>query len=76
MSTEIIIPKVGFAASEGILTEWLVADGASVNEGDVLYCLETDKSTQEIEAPASGTLKILKEAGEAYDVGTVIGVIQ
>ncbi len=76
MSTEIIIPKIGFAASEGTLAEWLVTDGATVNEGDPIYTLETDKSTQELEAPASGTLKILKEAGEAYDVGTVIGEIQ
>lgn len=76
MSTEIIIPKVGFAASEGTLSSWLVDDGAEVSEGQALYELETDKSTQEVEAPASGTLKILKEAGEAYEVGTVIGEIQ
>lgn len=75
MSTEVLIPKVGFASSDGNLVEWLAADGDAVEEGQVLYTLETDKSTQEVEAPTSGTLKILKDAGETYPVGTVIGEI-
>jgi pyruvate/2-oxoglutarate dehydrogenase complex dihydrolipoamide acyltransferase (E2) component len=76
MSTEIIIPKIGFAASEGTLSAWLVDDGAEISEGQPLYELETDKSTQEVESPCNGVLKILKDAGEAYEVGTVIGEIQ
>jgi pyruvate/2-oxoglutarate dehydrogenase complex dihydrolipoamide acyltransferase (E2) component len=75
MSTEILLPKLGFSMNEGTLTEWLVADGAVVQQGQPLYSLESEKSVQEIEAPASGTLKILKPAGEVYDVGTVIGEI-
>ena len=51
------------------------ADGGAVKQGQALYALESEKSTQEIEAPASGTLKILKPAGELYTVGTVIGEI-
>ncbi len=73
MSTEIILPKLGFSMNEGVLSEWLVPDGGDVKEGQVLYTIESEKSTQEIEAPASGTLKILKPAGETYEVGTVIG---
>jgi pyruvate/2-oxoglutarate dehydrogenase complex dihydrolipoamide acyltransferase (E2) component len=75
MSTEILIPKIGFAASDGNLAEWLADDGATVTEGEPLYSLETDKSVQEIESPASGTLKILKPAGETYPIGAVIGEI-
>lgn len=75
MSTEVIIPKLGFSMSEGILSEWLAADGASVEEGAPLFVLETEKATQDIEAPTSGTLRILKQAGETYDVGVVIGEI-
>ena len=73
MATEILLPKLGFSVNEALLTEWLVADGASVSKGDILYALESEKSVQEIEAPADGTLRIIKAAGETYEVGTVIG---
>jgi pyruvate/2-oxoglutarate dehydrogenase complex dihydrolipoamide acyltransferase (E2) component len=74
--TEVLLPKIGFAMNEGQLQEWLVQDGATVTEGQPLYNLESDKSVTEIEAPASGTLKILKQAGEVYEVGTVLGEIK
>ena len=76
MATEILLPKLGFSMNEGNLSEWLVGDGAQVEEGAPLYALESEKSVQEVESPASGTLKILKPAGEVYEVGTVIGVIE
>ncbi|WP_340317978.1 lipoyl domain-containing protein [Rhizorhabdus argentea] len=72
---QILLPKLGFSMSEGILSEWLVADGGDVKEGEPLYALESDKSTQEVDAPASGTLKILAETGETYPVGYVLGEI-
>jgi pyruvate/2-oxoglutarate dehydrogenase complex dihydrolipoamide acyltransferase (E2) component len=76
MSTEILLPKLGFSMNEGTVTEWFAADGAAVEAGKPLFSLESEKSVQEIESPASGTLNILKAAGEAYEVGTVIGVIE
>jgi len=76
MATEILLPKLGFSMNEGNLSEWLVGDGAQVEEGAPLYALESEKSVQEVESPASGTLKILKPAGEVYEVGTVIGLIE
>jgi pyruvate/2-oxoglutarate dehydrogenase complex dihydrolipoamide acyltransferase (E2) component len=75
MSTAILLPKLGFSMNEGILAEWLVEDGGAVTEGAPLYSIESDKSVQEIEAPASGILRILKTVGETYDVGTVLGEI-
>ena len=75
MATDVILPQLGFSMSEGELVEWLVQDGNPVEEGADLFTLETDKSTQEIEAPAGGTLRILKEPGN-YEVGTVLGVIE
>ncbi|MHA3795374.1 lipoyl domain-containing protein [Sphingomonas sp. YL-JM2C] len=75
MAVDIILPKLGFSMSEGTLTEWLVADGGAVREGEPLFLLESDKSAQEVEAPASGTLKVLKETGETYEVGTLLGQI-
>lgn len=76
MSTEIVIPKLGFSMSEGQLVEWLLEDGSDVSEGQPLFLLESEKAAQEIEAPASGKLKILKQAGETFDVGTVIGILE
>jgi pyruvate/2-oxoglutarate dehydrogenase complex dihydrolipoamide acyltransferase (E2) component len=75
MATDIIIPKLGFTMTEGTIAEWRVASGAPVKEGQALYSLEAEKATQEIEAPASGTLTILVAAGEAAAVGAVIGTI-
>lgn len=75
MATEIILPKLGFSVNEAILTEWMVPDGASVTKGQLLYTMESEKSVQEVEAPADGVLKIHKDAGETYEVGTVIGEI-
>lgn len=75
MSTSLTIPKLQMSSTEGTLAEWLVEDGATVEEGQVIYALETDKSVQEIEAPASGTLTQKKPAGETYPVGTEIGEI-
>jgi pyruvate/2-oxoglutarate dehydrogenase complex dihydrolipoamide acyltransferase (E2) component len=75
MSTQILLPKLGFSTSNGTLAEWLAADGATVKEGESLYSLESDKSVQEIESPATGKLKILKPAGESYEVGTILGEI-
>ena len=76
MATEILLPKLGFTMNEGEVTEWLVEDGQPVSEGEPLFTLEADKSANEVEAPASGTLRILQPAGEVYEVGTVLGVIE
>jgi len=75
MSTEILLPKLGFSMNEGTIAEWLVADGADVKAGEPLYSLESEKSVEEIAAPADGKLKIVKPAGDIYPVGTVIGEI-
>lgn len=76
MSTEVRIPKLSMSMTEGILAEWLVSDGASVSQGDVIYTLESDKSSQEIEAPASGVIRITGEIGETYEVGALIAQIE
>lgn len=76
MAVEILLPKIGFSMQEGQIAEWMVADGAQVTEGQPLFSLEADKSTNEVEAPASGTLKIVAQTGETYEVGTVLGWIE
>lgn len=77
MSTEVLLPKIGFSMNEGVLTRWLVDDGSTVTMGQPLYELESEKSVQEVESPAAGRLKILvTPSGEAAPVGTVLGVIE
>jgi pyruvate/2-oxoglutarate dehydrogenase complex dihydrolipoamide acyltransferase (E2) component len=75
MATEILLPKIGFAMSEGQVSEWLASDGDVVTAGQPLFTLEAEKSANEVEAPASGTLRILQPAGGVYPVGAVLGMI-
>jgi pyruvate/2-oxoglutarate dehydrogenase complex dihydrolipoamide acyltransferase (E2) component len=75
MVTQVLLPKIGFSMNEGVLSQWLVADGAEVKAGQPLYALESEKSVQEIEAPTSGTLKIMVSIGATYKVGTVLAEI-
>lgn len=76
MAFEVLLPKIGFSMNEGILAEWLVEDGGQAKEGDPLYALESDKSVQEVESPATGTLRIVAKVGETYQVGDVLATIE
>jgi pyruvate/2-oxoglutarate dehydrogenase complex dihydrolipoamide acyltransferase (E2) component len=76
MATEVLIPKIGFAMNERQINEWLVQDGQQVTEGQAIYVLEAEKSANEVDAPATGTLRILQPAGEIYIVGTVVAKIE
>lgn len=75
MASEIRIPKLGMSVTEVTLVEWMFGDGETVEKGDVLYTVETDKSTTEIEAQDSGVLRVTGEEGETYRIGDVIGTI-
>ena len=75
MAIEIRIPKIGMTATEMTLSEWMFGDGEQVAKGDVIYTVETDKTATEIEAQASGTLRVIAAEGESYAVGTLIGTI-
>ena len=75
MATDILLPKIGFSTAEATIIEWLAADGATIQQGAPLFVLESEKSTVEIEAPASGVLRIIKAADEVLPVGTLIGEI-
>ena len=55
--TEVRMPKPGDAITEAELTEFYVADGDHVSEGDPLYQIATDKVEMDIEAPSSGVVR-------------------
>lgn len=76
MSTNVIMPALGFDMTEGLLARWLKNEGDPVEKGQAIAEIETEKATVEIEAAAAGILaKIIVRAGETVPVGTVIGVI-
>ena len=75
MPIAITIPRLGWNMEEGVFVGWLKKAGERVDAHDSLFSLESDKSTQEIESPATGTLKIIATVGEVYKVGDVLGEI-
>jgi len=76
VAQELRIPQLGVTMTEGSIAGWLAEDGATVQEGQAVYTLATDKTETEIEAPATGTLVVIGEIDETYPVGTVVGRIE
>ena len=76
MAETLTMPKLGFDMAEGTLVNWTKAVGDTVNKGDVIAEIETDKATIEIEAQAGGTiLKFLADPGEVVAVGAPIAYV-
>jgi pyruvate dehydrogenase E2 component (dihydrolipoamide acetyltransferase) len=75
MSTRIEMPELSSEGEGAALATWLVAIGDRVEKGDVIAELETDKSTVELEAPATGTIVALavSEGDEGIMPGTLLG---
>ena len=76
MSIEVLLPKLGFSMNEGLVSEWLVADGATIAAGQPIFVIESEKSSNEVEAAGAGVLRILKPANETFAVGTVLAIIE
>jgi pyruvate dehydrogenase E2 component (dihydrolipoamide acetyltransferase) len=73
---EVKMPRLGVTMTAGTVSSWLVEEGDYVEKGDYLFELETEKSTVEIEAMASGVLrKVIIPEGEEVSVNTVIAII-
>jgi pyruvate dehydrogenase E2 component (dihydrolipoamide acetyltransferase) len=77
MPTQILMPALSPTMEEGTLTKWLVKEGDTVQSGDVIAEIETDKATMEFEAVDEGTMgKILvAEGSEGVAVNTPIAVL-
>ena len=73
MAHEIVMPAIEGGQETGTLIRWLKAEGDSVQKGEPLMEVETDKAQVEIEAPASGILSgITAKPGDRVPVGQVI----
>ena len=78
MAIEIRMPEIAADVDHADLLAWLVEPGERVERGDPILEIETDKSTVEIEAPASGTLSEIRVPAGSVDVaaGAVLGLIE
>ena len=76
MAEIIIMPKLGFNMDEGQLVKWHRRVGETVKKGEVLFEINTDKTTMPVEATADGTvLQLMLEEGAFAEVFTPIAVI-
>jgi pyruvate dehydrogenase E2 component (dihydrolipoamide acetyltransferase) len=67
--TPILMPKAGQSMEEGTLLKWRVSVGSTIKKGDVIFEIETDKATMEVEATDSGRLaRIVLLEGEMLPV--------
>lgn len=72
MPIEIVVPRLGWSMDEGTFVEWLKQAGDFVNAGDMLFVLEGDKASQEVESFDEGILHIPANApqpGDSVEVG-------
>lgn len=77
MRVEIVMPRLSDSMTEGSVTAWFKKEGEAVVEGEAIAELETEKSTVDLEAPATGTLSriVVEAGGEAVEVGTLLAEI-
>ena len=76
MAIEIKVPSMGESITSGILSVWNVANGDFVKEGDVIYELETDKVTSEVQSDVSGMIRLSVEEGEEVVIGQTVASIE
>ena len=74
MATEVLLPQLGLTMNEGIIFEWAKEEGDLVEKGELLFIVESDKATIDVEAQEDGILgKIVVPEMETVPVGTVVG---
>src|SRR5512135_1914690 len=70
------MPKLGLNMTEGVIVRWLLGEGDKVQSGRPVLEIETDKATQELEAPGEGILaKIMAQPGEIVPCNYINAVI-
>ncbi|MEL6208325.1 MAG: pyruvate dehydrogenase complex E1 component subunit beta, partial [Pseudomonadota bacterium] len=77
MATEVLMPALSPTMEEGTLAKWIVKEGDTVNSGDILAEIETDKATMEFEAVDEGVVGriLIAEGTEGVKVNTPIAVL-
>jgi len=75
MKEEIKVPSVGESITTGVIVTWLKRSGDSVQDGDILFELETDKAVLEIPSTGSGMLEILVDEGTEVAIGQTVALL-
>ncbi|MCB2211439.1 2-oxoglutarate dehydrogenase complex dihydrolipoyllysine-residue succinyltransferase [bacterium] len=75
MAIDIKVPEVGESITEGVIVEWHVADGDTVEAEAPLFELETDKITMTVQAESGGVVKVQVGEDETVQIGQVVGSI-
>lgn len=76
MAKDVILPRMGKSMQEGAIVKICVEIGQMVNAGDVVFEIETDKATLEVESPDAGSVRaILAEVGQTIPVDTPVLVL-
>jgi len=76
MPKEVRLPQLGQTMEEGTIVGFNVKPGDEVNKGDVIFEVETDKATLEVESPAAGFVKhILLEVAQTVPVNTPVLIL-
>ncbi len=75
MKHEIKVPSVGESITSGVIVSWLKQNGEQVQDGDLLFELETDKAVLEIPSTGAGTLEILVEEGAEVSIGQTVAML-
>ncbi len=78
MAYQVTMPRLGWTMEEGVFGEWLKQDGDEVQAGDLLFTVEGDKATQEVEVFEAGILRLPANApapGDVIPVGALLAYI-
>lgn len=76
MSIKVVVPQIGQSIAEATIVKWFKKPGDSVEKGEILVEIGTDKINTEIPAPESGVLeRLMAQEGETVPVQTEIAVI-
>lgn len=73
MIVEVIMPKTGIYDGDVTLIDWLAPDGSTIEVGDPLFVMETEKVETEMEAEDAGVLVHESPPGTVAPVGSRIG---
>ena len=70
---DILMPKLGLTMTEGEIAEWRLGPGDAFAAGDVLFVVEPDKISNDVEAREAGVIvAIVAGEGETVEVGGVV----
>jgi pyruvate dehydrogenase E2 component (dihydrolipoamide acetyltransferase) len=76
VAVEVVLPMLGVTVERGKIIEWLKKEGDPVQKGEIIFVVEVEKATTEVESPASGILaKIILPVGVEAPILSLAAII-